>query len=488
MRLFHKLFLLFSLTAVVSALAVAGVLAWNLDRGFGDYLDARDAETMDSFVTDFQALLADRETKPVTESSADILRSAMQQMAREGRLRGLGPNIPLAQLDGAGNGPVPDPPDTGRRGPPPGAFGLRLRMYDNQDRLVFGPRPGPPALEATGLTQAIEYQGEVIGTARLLPRAAVPRSVDERFLRSQYTGAFIVIGLLLLASGVFAWFIASAGVRRITTVQHTTDAIAGGDLSARVHASGRDEIAALSKNVDTMAESLENLEGARRRWLAEISHELRTPLTVLTGELAAMEDGIRPLSMNAIHSLSDEAERLNHLIDDLHFLAMSDMGSAPHDFQQIDAAALLSDLPVRFGPAITDAGLTLELNDTASEAVTVFWDKQRIEQLLGNLVTNAIRYTDAPGTIRVALSEWGENCRITIEDTPPGVAAKHLTELFEPLHRQEEARDRISGGSGLGLSVAKAITLAHGGTIDASPSQLGGLCITINLPKNVRTP
>ncbi|NCP24475.1 MAG: HAMP domain-containing protein [Erythrobacter sp.] len=486
MRIFHKLFLLLSLTAMVSALSVAGVLAWNLDRGFGDYLDARDVETMDSFVADFEVFLAERDAIVVAADSDEFLRSSIQQMARAGRLRGLNPNFPSSQMDGAGDGPVPDRPDTGRRGPPPGAFGLRLRVYDDQDRLVFGPRPGPASLEANSLERPIRFDGENIGTARLLPRAAVPRAVDERFLRSQFMGALIVISLLLVGSAVFAWLIASAGVRRITSVQYATEAIACGDLSARVRTSGNDEIAALGSNVDEMAENLEQLESARRRWLAEISHELRTPLTVLTGELAAMEDGVRPLSMDAVHSLSDEAERLNRLIDDLHFLAMSDLGSAPTNFGQIDAADILRDLSVRFGPAIAASGLKLEIAETTDEAVHVFWDQQRIDQLLGNVITNTIRYTDPPGTIRLNLMAEGEVCTIMIEDTPPGVPSAYLADLFEPLHRQEEARDRNSGGSGLGLSVAKAIVLTHGGTINASPSQLGGLCITITLPRDAR--
>lgn len=488
MRIFQKLFLLLSLTAIVSALAVAGVLTWNLDRGFGDYLDARDVENMDSFVTDFEEFLAERNSEVIAAAPGEVLRSSMQLMARNGRLRGLNPNLPSPQMDGAGDGRIADPPDTGRMGPPPGAFGLRLRVYDNQERLVFGPRPGPAAVEANSLERPIRFDGNIIGTARLLPRGAVPRSVDERFLRSQYTGAIIVIGLLLAASAVFAWFIATAGVRRITIVQRATEAIAGGDLSARVHAPGNDEIAALGSNVDVMAASLENLEGARRRWLAEISHELRTPLTVLTGELAVMEDGVRPLNMDAVHSLSDEAERLNRLIDDLHFLAMSDLGSAPNNFAQIDAADILRDLSVRFGPAIDTAGLKLEFAETIDGMVQVCWDKQRIDQLLSNIITNAIRYTDPPGTIRIAFVAEGETCTITIEDTPPGVPSKNLVDLFEPLHRQEAARDRISGGSGLGLSVAKSIAETHGGTIKATPSQLGGLCITITLPKDARLP
>ena len=175
-------------------------------------------------------------------------------------------------------------------------------------------------------------------------------------------GVAIVTVLLLLLSALFALFLARAGVRQIGAVKGATDAIADGDFTARIEIRGKDEIAAMGANINAMAVSLEKLESARRRWLAEISHELRTPLTVLTGELDALQDGIRPIGKEAVVSLSEEVRRLNLLVDDLHFLAISDLGAPSQRYSEIDAVALLCEIAARFKPVLHEAGLALEVD------------------------------------------------------------------------------------------------------------------------------
>ena len=128
--------------------------------------------------------------------------------------------------------------------------------------------------------------------------------------------------------------------------------------------------------------------------------------------------------------------------------------------------------------------MELELDFGLLTRLEVRWDVQRIEQLLGNLITNSIRYTDAPGQIRLALSATGHDATLIVEDSAPGVPVDQYALLFEPLHRLEAARDRVSGGSGLGLSVAQAIVKAHRGEIRAGPSRLHGLAIEVIVPIN----
>ena len=480
MRLFHKLFALLSVVAMVSALGVAGVLSWNLQRGFSAYLDARDGEMLDDFVTQLETEL--REQAGTDNHAGPVrIRGLVEGMARDGAIREL---PPFAQT---GSGPPPLragarlPGRPGERPSPPDAFGRRLRVFDAGGQLLFGPLMGPATLEAGALTRPVRLNGQQVATARVLPRGPTPRALDARFLRAQFVGVAVVTTLLLLLAAVAAWWLARAGVRRIAAVQDATTAIAGGELDTRVAVRGRDEIAAMGADINTMAESLERLEGARRRWLAEISHELRTPLTVLRGELDALRDGIRPMGERAVVSLSEEVERLNLLIDDLHLLAIADLGALPVNRTAADATKLVCSVGERFGAALQEAGLTLELACDPATAVPVLWDAGRMDQLMANLITNSIRYTDAPGRVRVGLDAVEGRAVLTVEDSAPGVPTDHLTELFEPLHRLEEARDRVSGGSGLGLSVARAIVRAHGGRIEAAPSDLGGLRIIITL-------
>jgi two-component system sensor histidine kinase BaeS len=244
-----------------------------------------------------------------------------------------------------------------------------------------------------------------------------------------------------------------------------------------------DEIGDVVRNVNRMAEGLERLEGARRRWLADLSHELRTPLTVLRGHVEALQDSVRPLSPEAIDTLHEELLRIGKLVDDLHLLAVSDLKALPCQPGPADAVALLRQLVHRFEPRAAAAGLTLRLClPEAQQALPVSWDVDRVEQLLGNLVDNSLRYTDPPGEILIGLRAQGSRIQMTVDDSAPGVPAQQLGQVFEPLFRGDLARNRRLGGSGLGLAICQAIAQAHDGHVVASASELGGLRITVELP------
>ena len=177
------------------------------------------------------------------------------------------------------------------------------------------------------------------------PGAHVPDAVETRFLRSQYLGILAVAAALLLLALASAWWVARRWAQPLHAVQEATARIARGEfdvrLQGRQQGEGRsDEIGDLVRNVNRMAEGLQQLEGARRRWLADISHELRTPLAVLRGEIEALVDGVRPLRPEAIVSLREDALRLGKLVDDLHLLAMSDLQSLPCRFDDLDAVDL----------------------------------------------------------------------------------------------------------------------------------------------------
>ncbi len=500
LRLFHKLFFLVALTALIASLAMAGVMSLNLSRGFADYLDARDEEMLDGLVSSINTSLATDGNREALEDGDLTLAEAIRSMARTGQIRGLrnprprrqadrprpANSIDIDRVETAPDGPPPRERQL-RRGrppppPPPDSFGPRLLIFDADNVQIIGPPPPKGDRGSNMIERDIEVDGTMWGTARLLPRGPSPDNVDARFLRSQYIGSAILTIVLLILAGVAALWFARAGAKRLGDMQKATDAIAHGDLEARVTTKGSDEIAAMGENINVMAASLAKLDGARRRWLAEIGHELRTPLTVLVGELDALQDGVRPINMAAVQSLSDEAKLLSRLVEDLHFLAISDLSGPPCQFDHTDAAVLIKNVAVRFAPQMKKAGLQLDIDLGAYKSMPVYWDNTRIEQLLGTLLTNSERYTDAPGTVRIGLKREDEMVSIAIEDSPPGVPAEHLPHLFEPLYRLDEARNRATGGSGLGLAVSKTIVRAHGGTITAAPSPMGGLLVEVCLP------
>jgi two-component system sensor histidine kinase BaeS len=275
-------------------------------------------------------------------------------------------------------------------------------------------------------------------------------------------------------------------------VQDATQRLARGELTVRLPAGPdladrSDEIGDVVRNVNRMAEGLQRLEGARRRWLADISHELRTPLTVLRGDIEALQDGVRPLRLDAIGVLHDEVLRIGKLVDDLHLLATSDLQALPCHFAPADAVDLLQRVARRFEGRARAAGLTVGLQGLDGAApLPVHWDADRIEQLLANLMENSLRYTDAPGQIRFGLQPAGDTVNVVVEDSAPGVPAAQWPQLFEPLFRSDVARARQHGGSGLGLAICEAIARAHGGQLGASASALGGLCITVSLPQHAQ--
>ena len=328
----------------------------------------------------------------------------------------------------------------------------------------------------------IKVRGETVALARLRAAARAPEADELRFLRSQTLGLVAVAGLLLLLALATAWWLARQWVRPLVAVQDATARIARGEFALRLPENRGDEIGAVLRNVNAMAQGLQKLEGARRRWMANMSHELRTPLTVLRGEIEALADGVRPLGQAAVASLREEVMRLSGLVDDLHLLAMADLQVLPCRFAEVDALALLDGLILKHEPAAAKAGLTLAWSQRSAGAVTVRWDEARIGQLLLNLLHNSLRYTDAPGRVALSLRPQGDSLRISVADSAPGLAAGDLERVFEPLFRADNARSQHNGGSGLGLAICVALARSHGGRISAGPSALGGLQIEVDLP------
>jgi two-component system, OmpR family, sensor histidine kinase BaeS len=484
LRLVHTLSLLLLSAVLLAVLAMGVVMAWNLKNGFGHYLEARDVERLEQFAALVTEVAAQAGGITALQQRMDM-RDLLDQFAQR---QGLAPRRTRAQGEGPGPGPGADP---GRGGPPrgdSGGFGSRVWVVGVDGQALLA-RPAQPLGPQAGpfIDRPIRLGGKVVALVRLRPGARVPDAVEARFLRSQYLGIFAVAGALFLLALASAWWVARRWVRPLHAVQAATARIARGEfdvrLQGRQQGEGRsDEIGDLVRNVNCMAEGLQQLEGARRRWLADISHELRTPLAVLRGEIEALVDGVRPLRPEAIMSLREDALRLGKLVDDLHLLAMSDLQALPCAFDELDSVVLTRELVQRLQARAAAKGLELSVEIDPLATLPVRWDSTRIEQLLCNVLENSLRYTDAPGRVVLALESQGSGITIDINDSAPSVAAADLPHLFEPLYRADAARSRHRSGSGLGLAICHAIVRSHGGRIDAAPSSLGGLHLRIELP------
>jgi two-component system sensor histidine kinase BaeS len=476
LRIVHQLALLMAGIVLLAGLAIGGVVAWNLRTGFSDYLRARDAQQLERFAQ----VVAERVDWATLPAGPLPMRELMDEFShREGRAPppDWRPPPPQRGPGGFESGPPPRQPPPERRGPPDG-LGQRVQVVDPQGGHLGGPRfaPGRPLLE-----QPVVVDGRTVAIVRMLPSDAL-EGVDARFLRRQYTGLALTVGaVLVLALGLALW-----GARRIAQplqqVRAAARRIAGGELGVAVpDVAGSREMAELIADVNRMAASLARLEGARRRWIAQISHELRTPLSVLLGELESVQDGAREATPALVGKLRDEVTQLVRLVNDLHLLSMADLGALPCHFDPARVGALVERAVERFRPRLLAAGLLLEVQ--AGEDLGVAWDAGRIDQLLGNLLENSARHTDAPGRVRIGWRTEAQGVLLHVEDTPPGVPREAMQHLFEPLFRTDTARRRATGGSGLGLSICKAIVQAHGGRIEASASPLGGLRIEVWLPR-----
>ena len=486
-RLFHKLFLIIAGTALLAALAMAAVLSLSLSRGFEGYLQSRDKEELQSFaetmVEEITATGAAAAIHAGQQRIEDVLPGVFARGPGDG---GVPPPPPPGEdhpPPPPGEGQPPPPPNGEHRHPPPERFSARLMLYDASGQQVFGPPPPPSGPDAPAvLKEEVRVDGDLLGTLSLVPRGPVPLGTEASFLQSQYHAAvWVTAGLLALAAVLAAWF-ARYGTRRIDGMAEVTRAVAQGQFGARMEVVGADELAGMAHNINAMSASLARLDTARRRWLAEISHELRTPLAALVGELDALKDGVRPLDTNAVHSLAQDAQRLTRIVQDLHFLAVSDLSGASCQFLDGDALPILRNVVNRFLPSMRALGLVLTLDEGGLRSIPVHWDAERIDQLLTILLTNCERYTDPPGRVEIKLTLRGSEVCIDVDDTAPAVAPEYLEQLFEPLFRSDEARSRVSDGSGLGLAVARAIVRAHGGSISAAMSSLGGLSVRIVLP------
>jgi len=218
---------------------------------------------------------------------------------------------------------------------------------------------------------------------------------------------------------------------------------------------------------------------------ADIAHELRNPLSVIRGNLEAMLDGVYPADVEHVGPIYEETLLLQRLVQDLRLLSLADAGQLQLVRAQVDLVALLSGIADSVQAVADDQGTEIQL-DLPGEPLVVEGDADRLRQVVGNLLGNALRYTPAGG--RVTLRAWraGGRARIQVSDTGPGIAPEDLPHVFDRFYRAGTARDRASGGSGLGLAIARALVQAHGGEIEVASLPGEGATFTIVLGQQVK--
>lgn len=255
---------------------------------------------------------------------------------------------------------------------------------------------------------------------------------------------------------------------------------------ARAPVTTRDETGYLAMAFNELTERRQQMDVQRKAMVADIAHELRSPLTNIRGWLEVTRDGLVEATPDLITSLHDEALVLQHIIDDLQDLASADAGTLRVHPQALSALELLRQVAVVHRAQAADAGITVTVQ--AEEGLEVFADPARIRQVLGNLVSNAVRHTGSGGQVTLSARAVDEAVEVSVADTGCGIAEAELPLIFDRFWRSEKSRNRSTGGSGLGLAIARHLVLAHGGTIHAESIVGAGTTMTVRLPMRAGEP
>lgn len=283
-------------------------------------------------------------------------------------------------------------------------------------------------------------------------------------------GTFWSLAIGATAAGGLSYWMSRRIVRPLVHMEEITQKLAAGQLDERVPLSDIPEVNQLALSFNRMAAELEGVEQRRRDLVSDLTHELRTPLTVLEGYLEGLADTTVAPSEEVYHLLAKESRRIRRLVDDLQELSKMEAGYLPIDAKPLDLPPLLSDLVQRFSEQLSEA-VTLSLSLEETPLPPVLADPARVEQILVNLIGNAIRYTPA-GHITVRAWTAGNYGCIAVEDTGVGIAEEDLPHVFERFWRADRSRDRHSGGTGIGLAISKRLVELQGGHIEVE-SQVG---------------
>ena len=374
-------------------------------------------------------------------------------------------------------------------GPGRGGGGVQLTVLDLTGATVAtagvrrgqmgqgqGPEPQPLPVDAGG---------ETVGTLLVAAPGMGNSRAAEQFLaevnRAIWWGGLVAV-LLAIALGGWLAYRLTRPLRELTTA---TQELAAGRLQQAVTVHDEGELGQLAAEFNRMAGNLAEAEGLRRQLLADVAHELRTPLSVLRGQLEAMLDGVFPLTADNVAVAHEETVLLGRLVDDLRTLSLAEAGQLPLTRRAIDPAGAIARAAAAFAPLYESENVILR-TDTPDSLPPVYADGERLEQVFGNLLANALRYAPHGGAeqpeVRLSAASDADEVRFTIADNGPGLSEEAQAHVFDRFWRGDRSRNRAQGGSGLGLAISRAIVESHGGRIWVESRTGKGTAFHVALP------
>ena len=328
----------------------------------------------------------------------------------------------------------------------------------------------------------IEVDGAVVGYLQFLDMSETQdlRETAEAAFLDRMSRAIVVSAI---GAGLLALLLGAALARTISRpVRELTDgtrALAAGDLGHQVPVRTADEIGQLAQSFNRMSADLAHANQLRKQMTADIAHDLRTPLSVILGYSEALQDDKLPGTPEVYGAMHRQAQHLNRLIDDLRTLSLADAGQLSLQRRAVLPADLLEHAAVAYLPQAEERGIQLSVSADAAPSISV--DPDRLGQVIGNLVGNALRHTPNGGHVQLAAGRAGARVVLSVTDDGPGIPTGDLPYIFERFYRGDKARVD-DGASGLGLAIARSLVEAHGGQIAVENVPTGGARFTIALP------
>ena len=357
---------------------------------------------------------------------------------------------------------------------------LAVDLYDANGKLVFSHPPSAPVQAGAAAKAPVTVGGRRIGAVVVSRDDGRLFTGEETQLRQELLRMHVVAGVVSAVIAVLvALYLAVTLSRPLRRIRAGAEAMSAGDLDARVPESGGEEMAAVADALNRLAETLQHEEGLRKENVADLAHELRTPVMGILARVEAAQDGVLDDEAANLSAMHDEALRLTRLLDDISALAEAERPGLLLDVEPVDLAAIAGAQAAAFAGAFADKGVALS---SILHPAIVNGEPKRLEQIVVNLLSNALRYTDPGGSVRVAVRGAGADALLEVADTGIGIAAEDVPRVFTRFWRGEKSRSRDTGGAGIGLSIVKELVQAHGGSVAVESTPGEGSVFRVELP------
>ncbi len=337
--------------------------------------------------------------------------------------------------------------------------GLRVEIGTSSGPVVpIGPAPTGPRAHAP-----VVVGGTIVGRVAVAGMGGTLLTAEESHLQRSLDRLHLAAGAAAIAAALLVAFVlAQALARPLRRIRLTAERIEGGDIAARVELGGDPEMRSVGRALNRLAETLEHEEASRRANVADLAHELRTPVNGLLTRLEAAQDGILPGPEN-LEAMHAEALRLTRLLDDIARLADAERPGLLLEKHTLDLADVARAVADSFAPRFAERNIDF---GAELDSVVVVGDGDRLGQITANLISNALRYTEPGGEVRLSVRREADDAVLEVTDTGIGIAPENLRHIFTRFWRGDRSRSRATGGAGIGLAIVRELVRAHDGRID----------------------